>query len=102
MRLREDEKQAIIAAVHRIDPEAQVWLFGSRADDRRRGSDIDLAIVSEHIRCKERHVIRHEICDQIGEQKIDIIATTDRHNPLLLCLRFFTGNGHSMLTVWSG
>lgn len=85
MRLREDEKQAIIAAVHRVDPEAQIWLFGSRADDRRRGGDIDLAIFSEHVRRKERHAIRHEICDQIGEQKIDIIATADRHNPMLLC-----------------
>ena len=85
MRLREDEKQAIIAAVRRVDPKAQIWLFGSRADDRRRGGDIDIAILSEHVRRKERHAIRREICDQIGEQKIDIIATADRHDPMMVC-----------------
>jgi hypothetical protein len=29
MRLTEAEKQAIIAAVHRVDPEAEIWLFGA-------------------------------------------------------------------------
>jgi uncharacterized protein len=85
MRLTEAEKQVLLAAVQRVDPEAEIWLFGSRADDRRRGGDIDLAILSEHICRKERHAIRHEICDQIGEQKIDIVVTADRNDPMFAC-----------------
>ncbi len=83
MRLSEHEKQVIKDAVHRVDPDAEIWLFGSRVDDRRRGGDIDLAVLSQCIHRKERHAIRHEICERIGEQKIDLVVGPDLDHPML-------------------
>ncbi len=82
MRLTEEEEQAIEAAIHRVDPNAEIWLFGSRANDGRRGGDIDLAVLSDKIHRRERHAIRHEICDSIGQQKIDILVAADRAVPM--------------------
>jgi len=77
MRITENEKNAIINAVKKVDPDAQVWLFGSRADDRKKGGDIDIAIFSEKIDkdVMQKIQVRRFICDRIGEQKIDIVTT---------------------------
>lgn len=42
MRLSEREQQAIREIVRREDPSAEIYLFGSRLDDDRKGGDIDL------------------------------------------------------------
>jgi len=77
MRITEHEKKAIIDAVRGTDPNAKVWLFGSRADDNKRGGDIDIAIFSEKIDkdVMQKIQVRRFICDRIGEQKIDIVTT---------------------------
>jgi len=77
MRITEHEKNAIIDAVKNADPDAQVWLFGSRTDDSKKGGDIDIAIFSEKINkdVMQEIRVRRFICDRIGEQKIDIVTT---------------------------
>ncbi len=77
MRLSDVEKESILAAVRLHDPDAQVLLFGSRANDSKRGGDIDLLIYSPTIGPAEKRAIRRAICDAIGEQKIDIIVAAD-------------------------
>jgi len=44
MRITEHEKDTIIEAVKNIDPDAKIWLFGSRTDDHKKGGDIDLVV----------------------------------------------------------
>jgi len=40
MRLTTAEHQAIRQAITKVDPEASIYLFGSRANDNARGGDI--------------------------------------------------------------
>jgi len=75
MRLTEAEVSAIKKSVHAFDPEAKIFLFGSRADDTRKGGDIDLFVLSKKIRSSERRKIKLNIYDKIGEQKIDMVVT---------------------------
>jgi len=78
MRITDNEKNVIINAVKNVDPEAEVWLFGSRADDSKKGGDIDIAILSEKINnVMQKIQVRRFICDGIGEQKIDIVTTNN-------------------------
>jgi len=77
MRISEREKEAIIDSVKSVDPAARLWLFGSRADDSKKGGDIDLGILSLKIDVMEEIEIRQKICDEIGEQKIDLVVSKD-------------------------
>ncbi len=81
MRLTDRERNTIVSAVHHYDAQAQVYLFGSRVDDAKRGGDIDLLVRSASIGPAERRRIRRTICDAIGEQKIDILIAADLDDP---------------------
>ena len=81
MRLTEHEKNTIIEAVKTVDPDAKVWLFGSRADDNKKGGDIDIGILSSKIDVMGEIEIRQKTCDKIGEQKIDIVVSKNGKEP---------------------
>ena len=81
MRLTPQQRNAIVSAVATVDAAAEVYLFGSRADDAARGGDIDLLVVSALVDAKARRAIRRRILDAIGEQKIDITAVGDLGDP---------------------
>jgi predicted nucleotidyltransferase len=75
MRITEYQKNMIVEAVVNIDPTAKIWLFGSRVDDNKKGGDIDIGILSPKVDVMEEIEIRQKICDKIGEQKIDLVAS---------------------------
>lgn len=80
MRLRQDEISAIKSAVEEILPGAQVYLFGSRVDDSKKGGDIDLLIVTnEKVGFKEQAKIDWMLQQKLGEQKIDIVYQIEGH-----------------------
>lgn len=79
-RITEKEKEAILTSILIIDPNANVWLFGSRADDSKRGGDIDILIESQRIGFKEKQQIRLRIQDLIGDQKIDLLIVNNVKN----------------------
>lgn len=83
MRLSEYEKQSIIDTIVNIDPEAEIYLYGSRCNDNKGGGDIDIAIVSDKIKKSEKSKIRLTLYDLIGEQKIDIISGKAVMSPFL-------------------
>ena len=74
MRLTPHQRTAILTAVGKQDPKARIILFGSRADDRARGGDIDLLIVSDVIGMHQEWEIRRDVLDEIGWQKLDLIV----------------------------
>ena len=80
MRLTPNQRSTILAAVRRQDPEARIILFGSRADDRAKGGDIDLLVISNRIDLHQEWQIRRDILDEIGWQKLDLIVR--RNNQL--------------------
>ena len=49
MRLKKFEVQIIKKAIHSLEPDVAIYLFGSRADDSKKGGDIDLLIFSRKI-----------------------------------------------------
>ena len=77
MRISDYEKNVIVNAVKAIDPDAKVWLFGSRADDSKKGGDIDVGVLSVKIDVMEEIEIKQKICDAIGEQRIDLVVSKD-------------------------
>ncbi len=81
MRLTESERQLIVAVVRQFDPDAEVWLFGSRVDDQARGGDIDLLILSDKLDPGGKWRIRLALYEKLGEQKIDLIIAADDSDP---------------------
>jgi predicted nucleotidyltransferase len=81
MRLTDHEKKAILDAVKTVDRGAAVWLFGSRTDDSKKGGDIDIAILSQHMGLWDKIHVRQKIEDALGEQKIDIVLSQDGSSP---------------------
>ncbi|MFH1563310.1 MAG: nucleotidyltransferase domain-containing protein [Nitrospirota bacterium] len=83
MRLKENEKQVIIQAVKSIDPQAHLYLFGSRVDDSRKGGDIDILIFSDKMNYDNKLNIKKDIFTVIEEQKIDLFVSKDRDEPFV-------------------
>ncbi len=83
MRLKESEIMAIKAVVSAYDPQAKVYLFGSRVDNAKRGGDIDLLILSDLLITADRGKIRWNLCEKLGEQKIDILIAKDTTDPFV-------------------
>jgi uncharacterized protein len=77
MRLSQFEIETITALVQKhFGEEAQVFLFGSRVDDQKRGGDIDLFVKNNDekrltIEAKINFLVDLKIL--IGDQKIDLV-----------------------------
>ncbi|HZK76689.1 MAG TPA: nucleotidyltransferase domain-containing protein [Candidatus Kapabacteria bacterium] len=74
MRLTEAKRLAIKKSVHQFLPDAQVYLYGSRTDDAKRGGDIDLLVLTGaeatmYLKVK----IIGAMYKRMGEQKIDLL-----------------------------
>jgi predicted nucleotidyltransferase len=81
MRLTAFEISAIKQAVQTIfGTGSEVFLFGSRLDDAKRGGDIDLYIKPQ-IGNDLAHKIKFQVLleQRIGEQKIDVILATNEN-----------------------
>lgn len=84
MRLTEFQRATIKAAVFNvIDTDSRIWLFGSRADDTKRGGDIDLLIETENVlpnRVAALCRLEGRLVTGLGDRKIDILLK-DAHTP---------------------
>lgn len=73
MRLSLQEIAAIKKCVADFDPDAKVYLYGSRTKDELKGGDIDLLLLSQKIHLMEKIKLKIKLYDALGEQKIDIL-----------------------------
>jgi len=77
VRLKPFEIEAIITAFDKTFlPTDHLWIFGSRADMSKRGGDIDLYVettLNSEDAVKSRIKLAVLICDEIGDQRIDVV-----------------------------
>ena len=74
MRLTEREITAIREEIWRLDPKAEVYLYGSRVDDTARGGDVDLLVISATLGFRDVLRLRTRILDRIGWQQLDLVV----------------------------
>ena len=84
MRLNKKQHQAIKDTFLEVFEVGNIYLFGSRVDDSKKGGDIDLYIVST---CKDNFTSKKidflvKLKNIIGEQKIDIVLSRDKTRPI--------------------
>lgn len=80
MRLSTRDIGIIKDTVSQILPDAQVYLFGSRVDDTKKGGDIDLLVVTkEEASLMEQGRIDWILQEKLGAQHIDILYQVDGH-----------------------
>ena len=66
-------KQTVLA----LDCHAKIHLFGSWVDNSNKGGDIDLLILSQKLNYDDKLLLKMQLFEQIGEQKIDIVIAED-------------------------
>ena len=81
MRLREDIAAFIKSELKKFDPHSEVYLFGSRADDKAKGGDIDILwLTDKKIPNYKVRKFKIGFYKKFGWQKIDIVNFTFREN----------------------
>jgi predicted nucleotidyltransferase len=87
MRLTPFQQQTICQNAARFfGATTQVWLFGSRVDDTKRGGDIDLYIepqlkeTDDLVMAKLKFLRALHL--RLGEQKIDVVLAVNETHPL--------------------
>ncbi|MBA3284462.1 MAG: nucleotidyltransferase domain-containing protein [Nitrosopumilus sp.] len=83
MRLKPEEVKIIKDAVAVLDPQAKVFLFGSRVDPEKKGGDIDLLILSQVLTDIDSLKIHKILFEEMEEQKIDILIAADSQDPFV-------------------
>lgn len=79
MRLSEYEHQTLVKHCKTLFPDAHLYLFGSRTDDKKRGGDIDLYLETDDKTnlFKRKIQFLSKVKRDLGEQKIDLIFNED-------------------------
>jgi uncharacterized protein len=83
VRLSNEQVADIRESVHRRDSSAVVYLFGSQTDDRARGGDIDLLVLSPRLTAEDRRRIKLDLYKRVGHRKIDLLVASDTRRPFV-------------------
>jgi predicted nucleotidyltransferase len=81
MRLNNNYIKVIKKSFSEVFSKGEVYLFGSRIDDSKKGGDIDLYLVVENKINIFKNKIKFlaKIKRELGEQKIDVIFNIDEN-----------------------
>ncbi len=81
MRLSIEKINCLTSTIVAILPDARVFLFGSRVDDRQKGGDIDILIIADkQLDFKQISQIKKQFFAKFGAQKIDLVSFTNSSN----------------------
>lgn len=79
MRITPTQKKFIYNYWKDKEPSNQVYLFGSRVDDTKKGGDIDILVLSEtKLHHAELYKMKLSFFSKFGEQKLDIVNFTTK------------------------
>lgn len=83
MRLEKNKINFLKQEIKKYLPDFKLYLFGSRVDDKKKGGDIDLLILSNHLlKRKNKRDIKIAFYNSFGEQKLDLVYfSTDSPDP---------------------
>jgi predicted nucleotidyltransferase len=81
MRLKSEIKDFIKEQAELIFPDSELFLYGSRIDDQKKGGDIDILVLSNDLIEKNKiRQFRVEFYKKFGWQKIDVLNLTYEDN----------------------
>ncbi|WP_133510200.1 nucleotidyltransferase domain-containing protein [Candidatus Thiosymbion oneisti] len=83
VRLTASQSRTVVRAIRDRDPQAEIYLFGSRINDEGRGGDIDLLVISKQIDLMTKLDILGEIHRRLGDRCIDLVVTPDPTPPFM-------------------
>ena len=83
MRLTDQEVSGTRSAILKEDPQARIFLFGSRTRDDRRGGDVDILCLSRVTDRAVRRRMRVGLLKALGDQKIDLVLAPDAGSPFV-------------------
>lgn len=74
MRLIPEQLKFIKENLKNISPEADIYIFGSRADDNEKGGDIDILVISDtRMDKKDIRKFKIDFYKKFEWQKIDVV-----------------------------
>jgi len=74
MRIEKSKIDFLKQEIRKYLPDSRIYLFGSRVDDKKKGGDIDLLILSNSLlKQKNKRDIKIAFYKNFGEQKIDLV-----------------------------
>lgn len=77
MRIAAAQKEFICNYWKEKELSNRVYLFGSRADDTKKGGDIDILVLSEKkLHHAELYKMKQSFFSKFGEQKLDVVNFT--------------------------
>jgi len=86
MRLSDRLQKLIVSAINSSFGDVQIYLFGSRVDDSKKGGDIDVALFvdmnKEEFR-KKRIAFKRYLMQKGYDLKIDLVQWNDKIDDLL-------------------
>ena len=77
MRLSEKEILSIKNTFIEVFKEGEIYLFGSRIDDKAKGGDIDLYIDSSNASLEKKIDFLVFLKQKIGDRKIDVVVNKE-------------------------
>jgi predicted nucleotidyltransferase len=81
MRIKQDQKLFLRKTINALLPDADIFLFGSRANDQLKGGDIDILVIGkDKLSFQQIRNLKIAFYKQFGQQQIDIV-TLKRDKP---------------------
>ena len=75
MRIKNEHVVFLKQSIKKYLPDADVYLIGSRVNDKLKGGDIDILVIGEKsLTGQEKRNVKIAFYKEFGEQKIDIVS----------------------------